>query len=486
MKRKNGRISTGKGRYGRISALLTALLAASLIALNIGAAQLEKRYGLRMDFSFNSISTTSGVTKDTLAKLAHPVHIYALFRKGNEDAPLNELLDRYAAASSLVTWEQLDPSLNPGLISRFSTSTDVPGENSLIVSCEETGRWRNLGPGDYVSLSLDTDTGEYTYTGWTYERSITNAISYVTRETVPKVVIVQGHGELDGETVTHFDGLLTANRFEVAYADLADPEFTLSPDDLLVFFSPQKDLNEEEMAAVKEFAGHGGSFLFTCDYTDPVDKMPGYASLLRSYGFLPLQGIVIAGRDAADTYYNGNRMYLIPEMCSTDLTLDMIRSGADRLLLPGCRGFEEPEDTDRNLIVTTLLRSGGTSYLKQLTSSSVTLDQTEGDPAGPFALALQARRVTGDGYVSRACVIGCSGALVNEQVYSMTDIQQLIVRMAEFLQDLEATDLDIMAKEAIRPSLGTGSIRTGAVLLAALPSSVLLAALLVLRRRKNR
>ena len=141
MKRKNGRISTGKGRYGRISALLTALLAASLIALNIGAAQLEKRYGLRMDFSFNSISTTSGVTKDTLAKLAHPVHIYALFRKGNEDAPLNELLDRYAAASSLVTWEQLDPSLNPGLISRFSTSTDVPGENyQRNLLCDEGNR----------------------------------------------------------------------------------------------------------------------------------------------------------------------------------------------------------------------------------------------------------------------------------------------------------------------------------------------------------
>jgi hypothetical protein len=300
------------------------------------------------------------------------------------------------------------------------------------------------------------------------------------------VVIAQGHGELDGETVKHFDGLLTANRFEVVYADLSDPEYMPDPEDMLVFFSPQKDLNEEEMNKVKAFAEKGGSFLFTCDYTDPLARMPGYTALLRSYGFLPLQGIVIAGRDAADTYYNGNRMYLIPEMCSTDLTLDMIRSGADRLLLPGCRGFEEPEDTDRNLIVTTLLRSGDTSYLKQLTSSSVTLDQTEGDPAGPFALALQARRVTGDGYVSRACVIGCSGALVNEQVYSMTDIQQLIVRMAEFLQDLEATDLDIMAKEAIRPSLGTGSIRTGAVLLAALPSSVLLAALLVLRRRKNR
>ena len=468
------------------SVMLLAALTASLAALNIGADQLEKKNGWRADFSFNSIATHSEVTKDTLEHLGHPVHMYALFRKGDEDAPLIELLDRYAAESSLVTWEQLDPSLNPSLLSRFATDTETPGENSLIVSCEETGRWRTLGPEDYVSVSMDAETGEYSYSGWTYERSITNAISWVTRESVPKVAIVQGHGELDGETVKHFEGLLAANRFEVIYADTADPEYTPDPEDLLVFFSPQKDLNEEEAAKVREFAGLGGSFLFTCDYSDPVEKMPGYAALLRSYGFIPLNGIVMADRDTPASYYNGNRMFLIPEMCSTDLTMDLLGSGADRLLLPGCRGFEEPGETDRNLMAAALLRSGPASYLKTVTSSSTSLEKSSGDAEGPFALALQARRVTENGYLSRACIIGCSGALVNEQVFAMTDIQPFIVRMAEFLLDLEASDLEIMAKEAIRPALGTGSIGPGAILLAALPAGVLLAALLVLLRRRSR
>ncbi len=68
----------------------------------------------------------------------------------------------------------------------------------------------------------------------------------------------------------------------------------------------------------------------------------------------------------------------------------------------------------------------------------------------------------------------------------MTDSQQLIVRIAEFLLDLEAADLDIMAKAAVRPALGTGSIGLGSVLLAALPAAVLLAALLVLLRRRSK
>ena len=470
----------------RAGALLLVLLAAALAVLNVAAEQLEKRQGWRVDLSFNSISTHTEITKDTLDHLEHPVHLYAFFRKGDEDAPLLELLDRYAAASPLVTWEQLDPALHPGLLSRFTTDTAVPGENSLVVSCEETGRWRILGPGDYVSLSMDTETGEYTYAGWTYEQSITNAISYVTRASVPKVVILQGHGELDSTAAAHFEGLLTANRFEVAYADPADPTWDLSPEDMLVFFSPQTDLNSQELARITDFAAKGGSFLFTCDYTDPLEKMPSYSALLRSYGFLPLQGIVLADRQAPETYYNGNRMYLIPELCSTDLTLDLLGSGADSFLLPGCRGFEEPAETDRNLTVSALLRSGNTSYLKQLSAASTSLEKTENDRTGPFALALQARRITEEGYVSRACIFGCSGALVSEQVYAMTDIQPLIVRTAEFLQDLEASSLQIQAREAVRPAPGIGSIRTGAVLIAALPASVLLAALLVLFRRKNR
>ena len=68
----------------------------------------------------------------------------------------------------------------------------------------------------------------------------------------------------------------------------------------------------------------------------------------------------------------------------------------------------------------------------------------------------------------------------------MTDCQQLIVRMAELLLNQGPTHLDIMAREAIRPALGVGSLQPGAVLTALLPLGVLLAALLVLRRRASR
>lgn len=480
------RLDSRRERRFSVSALLLPMVLIILTAVNIGAETLEKKNGWRRDYSFNAIATKSAETDQILAELKSPVHIWALFRKGDEDAPLLELLDRYAAATDQVTWEQADPSLNPALVSRFSSDSETVGSDSLIVYCEQTGRYRILGPEDYVSVSMDPDTGEYSYAGWTYERSLTAAISYVTRERIPKVVILQGHGELDGEKTAAFANLLTSNQYEVISADLSENGYEPDAQDLLVFFSPLKDLTEDELNKVVSFAGKGGSLLFTCDYTDPIHEMPRYASLLRSYGFIPRDGIAVADPARTETYYNGMSIYLIPEMKSTDITMDLIASGADTLLLPGTRAFEPAEETDRNLTVMTVLQSGEGSWLKVLDSSSLSLDKAEGDPEGPFPLALEARRVTTEGYVSRAFIIGCSAVLTEQQVWSMTDAQQFILRVTEFLQDLGASNLNIMAKDALRPSLGPGSTEAGSVIIVALPALVLLAALLVLVPRRRR
>ena len=477
---------TGKLKYGSVSALMLAMVLVALIVLNAGVYALEKKKGWRIDLSFNGIASQSAETAEILKQLKDPVQIWALFRKGDEDAPLMELLDRYAASSDLVTWTQTDPALNPALLNRFTTDSVTPVSSDLIVYCEKTGRFRILGPDDYVSVGMDTETGEYTYTGWTYERSITGAIAYVTKERIPRAVILQGHGEMDADTLQYFRGLLEANQYEVVLEDMTGDGFTPNPEDLLIFFSPVRDLTEPELAKMTEFAAKGGSFLFACDYSDPVESMPNYSALLRSYGFLPLEGIVIANQKAEDTYYNGNQVWLLPEMCSTDLTVDLIASGANHLLLPGSRAFAEPEESDRNLTAAVVLRSGATSYRKVLTAQTTSIDKAAEDEEGAFPLALEARRVTTEGYVSRAFIIGCSAALADQQLYAMTDSQQVTIRVMEFLLKTDASDLQIAPKEAIRPALGTGSTNLGSVLLVALPLSVLFAALLILGPRRDR
>ena len=476
-------------RYGGVSTLILCVLLLALCAASLVFDTLERQNGWRVDYSFNGVTTQSDTTLQILAQLEHPVHIYALYSRGQEDAQLLELLDRYAAASPRVTWEQTDLTLNPGLLTRFRSGTSENNitNDSLIVSCEETGRWKVLSYTDFLSLSLNYDEGVYEIAGLTYESKITSAIHYVAQEEIPRVMVLQGHGELDEDSTAVLAELLRGNNFEVIYFTLDDQDVTLEEDDLLAILSPVRDLTDADMQAISAFTARGGSLLMTCDYTDPVERMPNYQALLRSYGFLPREGLVIASFEEPDTYYSDMRIALIPTMQSTDVTYDLVRDGADTTLLVGSRAFEMPEESDRNLDVSAVLTSGYKAYLRSLSGDLTTLEQQDEDELGPFALALQARRVTEEGYVSRAFVVGCSTLLTDSQVHAMTDSQEFIIRVTEFLLNTEPMDLGIVAKQAVRPQLSVRSVTLGSVLIVALPLAVLaVAAMILIPRRKKR
>ena len=475
-------------RYGGFSIFIICVLIGGLIALNFAMTALEKKNGWRVDFSFNAVTTQSATTVNILSQLEHDVHIYALYTKGSEDAQLLELLDRYAAVSDRITWEQTDASLNPGLLTKFrgTSSDETVSNDSIIVYCEDTDRWRILSPIDFVSLSLNYDEGQYEIAGLTYESELTSAIVYVTRETIPRVCILQGHGELDESGTETLKTLLENNNFSVEYISLLDSDTELTSDDLLMILSPVRDLMDTELTKITEFIGKGGNILFTCDYTDPIEDMPNYSALLRSFGINPLTGIVVASEDEPDTYYNNVRIDLIPTMQSTDMTLELVQSNADTLLLTGSRAFETPEESDQNLDVSVLLTSGYKAYLRDLSNGNLSLTQADDDAIGPFALALQCRRVTTDGYISKAVVLGCSTLLTSSQVQSMTDAQEFIVTVVQYLASGTAIDLGIVAKTAVRPQLSVQATTLGSVILVTLPLIVVAIAVAVLlpRRRK--
>lgn len=474
-------------RYGSMSTLLLCLCIAVLMAVVLLCDTLEEENGWRMDFSFNELTTQSETTEAILASLPYDVHIYALFTPGSEDLPLMELLNRYASASDRVTWEQTSVTLNPTLTTRFRGTSDQPLTNdSLIVSCEATGRYKILSPDSFISLSLDYEAGVYEIAGLTYEKEITSAIAYVTREDIPRVMILQGHGELDQGTTAVLADFLTSNNFEVVYFELTDADVTLEPEDLLLILSPQRDFMRTELEAITDFAAAGGNLFITCDYTDDVSAMPNYQSLLRSYGFQPLDGVVIAGAEETGTYYDGLQIALLPYMQSSAATMDLVENNQDTLLLTGARAFAQPEEGDQNLITQVVLSSGYQAYLRDFSDGAETIEQQDGDPLGPFALALLSQRITEAGNVSKAFVLGCSTVLTSSQVYVMTDAQQFILTMCTYLSGAQPVQLDIMAKTALRPAMSTDSLSLGIALVVAVPLTVLVAALAVLLPRRHR
>lgn len=299
------------------------------------------------------------------------------------------------------------------------------------------------------------------------------------------VYMVQGHDELDENTAVILADFLRGNHYDVRFATLAEASPALTPEDLLVFLAPVRDLTDSELQMITDFAGQGGALLFACDYSDPIANMPNYRALLRSYGFMPLEGVVVADKADAASYFEGNRTVLLPQMQPTDITFDLLLNGTSTLLLSSARAFETPTGTDNRLTVTPMLLSGEGSYLHALSSTSTSLSKQPGAAEGPFPLALEAYRFSDSGDVSRAVIIGSTATLTSQYFFSVSHAQEFIIRTMEYLVDASASNLGIMARTAVRPGLSADALSLGSMMLVALPLLVLAAALLILYPRRH-
>lgn len=477
-------------RYGGLSTLLLCLGLALLIALNALFTALENRNGWRVDCSFNRLTTYSDATAEVLASVDKPVSVYALFERGQEDLQLFELLDRYCAASTLISWEQMPLSLNPSMATRFAggSSGGEVTSDCLVVYCSETDRFRVLTPMSFIGVSVNTTTGAYEIDSITYEKELTAAISYVTQDKIPVVWMVQGHGEVNPDGAAALTELLMDNHYDVRFAALTD--MTLSEEDLVVLLSPQFDLTEAEMEKLVAFTDGGGSLLLSVTPYDPIDGsstlpggMPHFRELLRLYGAIPLDGMVWAVPGSTGAYDGRFRYNLYSTLEASEITLSLMQGGVLRLPVAQSRAFQTPDDVLASPMASPILTSPDATYLMSIYTSSIA--QPEDAPTGPFTLALESTRITATGNASRAIILGATSLLTGEESHSNAYAREFIIRIADYLVDNESDDLSIAPKVAFRPRLAAEAGAMGSMVLVALPLTVLAAALIVLFPRRH-
>ena len=168
-----------KWRFGAYSALVMSILIAIGILLNIGVASLETTYGWRQDYSFNGYTATGEETQKALDTLENPITLYLLYQN-DMDSQLYEVLMRYRLLSSLITVTPIDLTKNPGFVTLFEgdLQSSVTAD-SVVVSCEATGRYKILSYADFITQGYNIDTGAFEIAGLAYEKSVTEAILYV-------------------------------------------------------------------------------------------------------------------------------------------------------------------------------------------------------------------------------------------------------------------------------------------------------------------
>lgn len=460
-----------------VAILLFGILAASTMD------SLEARYALRLDYSFNSVTTQSEQTEKIVRGLKSPIHAYALSSPGMEDQALLGLLGRLSALNPLFSYSQENLVQNPLLV--HTLSSDLQDElvqaDSLILVNTESQRARVLNPIDYLQQDFDIDSQSYVLRGLAYEKNIAEALLYLSLDSVPSVRILTGHGEITQSDTAYLESLLASHHFEIDRVNLLRDE-ALAPEDLLLVLSPQTDLSEIELDRLLAFSRSGGNMLITSDYSDP-DSLPRFDALYRLMGFERKPGIVIA--EGADlTAYIDNPLFLTPYMDMTEPTAELIGAGMTRLRLPGARAFAITA-TGSDAKVDPLLYSG-MAYIKPVQQANQSLAKEEGDEEGRFPLALISDYAHPDGTRSRAMVIGNSAILLDRWLHEVSFGEQFLLHMVNYLSHEQPIRLDIAPKVLVREPLQIAQPLVPALLLIGLPLLVLGLAALVLLRRTRR
>lgn len=474
-----------KLRQGARNTALCLLCAAACVLTVVAADYLESKYDWQLDYSFNNITTQGEATENLLDSLTRDVRMYAVFSDGSEDSQLIALLNRYQARTPHITWSQENLTRNPLLLQLASSYGDDSAVNSdcLIIRCEETGRTRVLTAEDYIERTYDFEQGMYRITGWQYEKSISEAILYVTADSLPRMQLLSGHGELDEASTTVMEDYLTSANYDLFRVNLLT-DGAPDPDAPLMILSPTKDLSETELQMLTDYVQAGGDLFITVSYTDP-DELPNFYALYRLYGFEPIPGLVLEDEARTDAYYE-SIPNLTPKMLATDATGTLVAGGYDWLILAGARALETPTQQDSALSVYVALESTEGAYIRTLgAGSTVSIERQADDRTGPFALALCASRVFDGGQNSRAFIIGNDSMFLDNWMYAYTYSGELLLQVSQYLQGKPPVDLDILSRPAVRQQLNVSNVAAPVVLLTLLPMLVAVLAVAVLLPRRH-
>ena len=273
-------------RGGSYSVALTAVVLAILIAANFFVSALPSSM-TTYDISASKLYSVTSNTKAVASALEEDVNIYWIVQSGEEDDVLENLLSRYAALSDHITVETRNPDEYPTFAAQYTDETVE--NNSLVVTCGERSRYIAF---DEIYVE-ETSAYSYSYsTSFDGEGAITSAIDYVTSDDLPKLYLLEGHGE--AELPATFAEQIEKENIETESLSLLNVDEIPEDADALLIYAPASDISEEEADLLAAYVEAGGKLLAVAGPTE--DGLPeNLYSLLSIYGVSAQEGIVIEG-----------------------------------------------------------------------------------------------------------------------------------------------------------------------------------------------
>lgn len=369
MEKKN-QIALKGGTY---SLLMTGIVLAILVAVNVFVSVLPSSL-TKYDMSATKLYSITSNTKVVVNALEKDVKIYWIVQADEEDAVLENLLSKYESLSDHIQVVKKNPDVYPTFASKY-TSEEV-ANNSLIVECGEKSRYISASE---IYVSQMAADGYSTETSFDGEGAITSAIDYVVSEELPKLYVLEGHGE--AELPETFAKQIERENMETESFSLLNEDTVPEDADAILLYAPTTDISEKEKEILVDYVENGGKMMVAAGPTES-GKLTNLYSILENYDVEAADGIVV---EEDREYYAFQQPYiLLPELQDSEITSPLAEENY-YAILPIAQGLKVNDTTGR---VTELLKTSETAFSKKAGYDLETYEKEEGDTDGPFALAV--------------------------------------------------------------------------------------------------
>ncbi|MBD9185303.1 MAG: hypothetical protein EGQ26_06615 [Clostridiales bacterium] len=359
-------------RGGTYSLAVTAVVLAILIAVNVFVSVLPAS-ATKLDISASKLYSITSNTKAVVNNLTQDVTLYWVVQADKEDSVIENLLSKYDSLSDHIQVEKKNPDVYPTFAAQYTDET-VPNNSVIVVSGD---RSRYISYNDIYVQTSDMYAYSYT-TSFDGEGAITSAIDYVVTETLPRMYVLEGHGET--ELPASFADAVEKENVQTQSLSLLTEDSVPEDAACVTIYAPQSDISQEEAEMLRSYTEKGGKLLVIAGPVKGAELTNLY-SLLTDYGVEPVEGIVV--ESDREHYAFGYPYVLMPDMQSDNITQSLMDSRYHPIF-PVSQGLQVTDSSS----VTTLLTTSDTAFSKTAGYSLTSYDKEAGDTDGPFAVAV--------------------------------------------------------------------------------------------------
>ncbi|MFZ0217195.1 MAG: GldG family protein [Candidatus Dormiibacterota bacterium] len=384
-------VRTRQARFGSLTVVVTVLVLAIIVAVNIGMSNNQTT----ADLTRGGLFSLSPKSVTAVKKLQQPLHITGFFRSGqaSEQQQMQDLLAEYQAQNPQIKVQFLDADANAQLAKKYGV--DISGDIVLT--------YGNRKP---VVLTLASET----------ESDVTGAIIRLETNRTPTICWASGDGEsdlTDQDSTFGYSAAATAlqqSNYQTQSYLLSQQPSVPSSCNAVAVVGPTSAISPTGIHALQQYVNQGGDLLLAFDPWSGAGGKPlaSVNDLLSPYGAGFLGGLVVEG-NASQAATNDPTTPVITNFGASDLGQNL----SGRYVY-----FPHPTaitgDGGSSMTQTQIAQTSDQSYAIQNQTSDTS--RQNGDPSGPFTLVetLQGAQSTSNGKTPQIVLVGTSSFADNQ------------------------------------------------------------------------